>query len=398
MQNRILKQLGTMNTPAYIFNTEKFKKRITDVREQLDKSSNAKLCYAMKANPFLVRIAMPYVDKVEVCSPGEMSICKSVQVPAEKIVLSGVNKEYLDVKEAMSYGVQVYTAESRKHLSIVQQCAAEANRNVNVLIRLSSGNQFGVDLAMVKELLKKRDEFPNLKICGIHYYSGTQKKAERIVQELESLNTIYQELTATYGVELERLEYGPGLPVDYFGKGLQGDEILEACTNALAIIDEKIEITIELGRYLAAECGNYVTKVVDVKYTNEKEYVIVDGGIHHVNYYGQVMGVRLPPIRYFKKGDEDYTEVTLGDRKLFKNPACICGSLCTTADVLVGEVPIKDVREGDMLLFEQIGAYSVTEGIYLFLSRKLPKIFLLEKDELRLVRDAYETYKWNCEQ
>ncbi len=398
MQMKLLEQLSIMNTPAYIFDTGKFKKRISEVREQLDRNSNAKLCYAMKANPFLVRIAIPYVDKVEVCSPGEMSICKSVQVPAEKIVLSGVNKEYPDVKEAMRYGVQVYTAESQKHLSIIQQCAAEENRNVKVLIRLSSGNQFGVDLAMVKEMIEKRDEFPNLKISGIHYYSGTQKKAERIVQELENLNKIYKELETTYEVELENLEYGPGLPVDYFGKGVQGDEILETCTKSLALIDEKIEITIELGRYLTAECGNYLTKVVDVKYTNEKEYVIVDGGIHHVNYYGQVMGVRIPPVRYFKKMDKDYTEVKLGDKKSFKNPACICGSLCTTADVLVGEVPIKDVREGDMLLFEQIGAYSVTEGIYLFLSRKLPKIFLLENDELRLVRDSYETYKWNCEQ
>lgn len=397
MQMQVLQKLCEIETPAYVFDIENFRKKIAEIGEQLSRKVNAKLCYAMKANPFLVRIAIPYVDKVEVCSPGEMSICKLLKVPADKIVLSGVNKEDGDVKEAMDYGVQTYTAESLKHLFIIQQCAEEAKRYVKILLRLSSGNQFGVDIATIKEMIERKKEFPNLQICGIHYYSGTQKKSERIEKELESLNAIYEDIKTEYALELEKLEYGPGLPIDYFGKGSKGDEVLENCINALNQIDKKVEITIEMGRYLAAECGTYITKVVDVKSTNGKEYVIVDGGIHHVNYYGQVMGVRIPPVRYFKKVNRDYVEEAV-DKKTCEKTVCICGSLCTTADVLAGELPIKNVKEEDIIVFEKIGSYSVTEGIYLFLSRKLPKVFLLEDGELRLVRDSYETYKWNCEQ
>jgi len=394
MQPAILKKLSEENTPAYVLDVECLKKKVLKIRESLGEKGNVEICFAMKANPFLIGTLDGLVDKFEVCSPGELSICQRAAIAPEKIVLSGVNKGYYDTLAAMKYGVEIFTAESWKHLELIQRCAAETNRIVKLLIRLTSGNQFGVGKETVKEMLEKRETFPNLQFCGIHFYSGTQKNVDKLEKEITELYSFCQELASGYHVPIDRLEYGPGLAVDYW-KNDDADAKLEKCVAALIGVDSNLNLTIELGRFIAAECGSYITKVVDVKNNNGQDYCIVDGGIHHVNYYGQVMGARIPPVKFCRWSHGEYLQDIEGDGNA-KKDVCVCGSLCTTADVLIQKISVKDVKEGDIFVFERIGAYSVTEGIYLFLSRRMPKIYLLENDRLRLVRDAYETYEWNC--
>ena len=110
-------QLGT---PSFVFDTDILKKRAGWIKEMIHP---AKLCFAIKANPFLVEALEPQADRYEVCSPGEFHICVERKLPMEKIVLSGVNKEYEDVRYAMEQGVIHYTAESRSQLELVSRCA-----------------------------------------------------------------------------------------------------------------------------------------------------------------------------------------------------------------------------------------------------------------------------------
>ena len=117
------------------------------------------------------------------------------------------------------------------------------------------------------------------------------------------------------------------------------------------------QITLEMGRYMAASCGTYLTKVVDEKENAGVHYAIVDGGIHHLNYFGQTMAMKFP---YFKQlNGENFEEKVDGEENL----TTVCGSLCTVSDVLVKKMPLHGKILGDVLAFENTGAYSVTEGI-----------------------------------
>ena len=141
------------------------------------------------------------------------------------------------------------------------------------------------------------------------------------------------------------------------------------------------KIVLEMGRFLAAFCGYYVTRIVDQKRNLGQNYCIVDGGIHHLNYFGQMMAMKIPKFCHVKQ-ETEYTksrteqpekEVALnesGEEEAWN----ICGSLCTVSDVIVKQLPLVDAKIGDVLVFERTGAYSVTEGIYLFLSRDLPPV------------------------
>ena len=154
---------------------------------------------------------------------------------------------------------------------------------------------------------------------------------------------------------------------------------IRALAPDLQALAGRCTLTIEMGRFFASECGTYLTTVVDTKVNRGHSYAIVDGGIHHVNYLGGTMGMRNPIITHIP--GEAHTEETGVDWSL-------CGSLCTTADILVRSITLSGLAQQDVLAFHNIGAYSVTEGPALFLSRNMPRIILSNERGAHLVRDT----------
>ena len=131
-----------------------------------------------------------------------------------------------------------------------------------------------------------------------------------------------------------------------------------------------------------SDCGYYCTRVMDTKTTNRINYAIVDGGIHQLNYYGQMMGMKIPHMRYLPK-----EEIQMEAEESWT----ICGSLCTVNDVIVKGAMLPKLKKGDCLVFEKCGAYSVTEGMALFLSRELPQVkFYTKENGFTIARELTE--------
>ena len=143
MQEKELKYIAEhYQTPCFIFDLEAVKERVKKMREIVGGTYH--LCYSIKANPFLIPTMAEITDKLEVCSPGELSICKALHVEPTKILYSGVNKTEVDVTDAMEYGVIHYTAESLLHMDIVNRIAGKYQKKVEILPRLNAGSQFGM--------------------------------------------------------------------------------------------------------------------------------------------------------------------------------------------------------------------------------------------------------------
>lgn len=388
----IARAVQEYGTPSYVFDIDVFQNRIQTIQEVL--GPQIQLCYAMKANPFLIQAAVDKDVRLEVCSPGEFAICDRNQIPAEQLVLSGVYKEQAEIEKILEkYGAAgIHTIESEHQFEMLASVAEKRGLKLCVLLRLTSGNQFGLDEEVLKTIVKNRADYPGVQILGVQYYSGTQKKkAEILTREIVRLDRLLLELKELYGYEAKELEYGPGLYVPYFvTEGGENNEELFQLREQLMQLQFDGRITLEMGRYMAASCGTYLTKVVDEKENAGVHYAIVDGGIHHLNYFGQTMAMKLP---YFKQlNGENFEEKADG----VENLTTVCGSLCTVSDVLVKKMPLHGEIMGDVLAFENTGAYSVTEGIYLFLSRAFPKvIFATEENGLELVRDTVQSHCFN---
>lgn len=389
MNEKKLEELAvSLGTPAFVFDTDIVEERAEWVAEQI---RPAKLCFAIKANPFLLSAMDRHVERYEVCSPGELHICVKNGLDMKKIVLSGVNKEYEDVLYAMEQGVIHYTAESKNQFMLVHRCAEELGKTVEILLRVTSGNQFGMSEADVEELIREKDAYLHLQVMGLQYFTGTQKKVlKKIAGEVEYIENFIRRLEEEEGFVTRVLEFGPGLGVPYFTKDdFKEDRQLLMDFMELFREERPYELIFEMGRYLSASCGYYMTKIMDQKKNDAVNVCIVDGGINHVNYYGQNMAMKTPILSYFPQHPLEQAEA---------EEWTVYGSLCTVADILLKKLPLVDARVGDYLVFHNIGAYSVTEGIYLFLSRKLPKIYLYsEETGTRLIREGLETWTLNTE-
>lgn len=424
MDNDILQRAADQyRTPFYVFDLDTLALRIRHIKEML--GEQIRIYYAMKANPFLTRAAAGALDGLEVCSPGEYAICRRAGISPDKIVLSGVNKEEEYILDAIhNQKILAYTAESPGQLRLLEECASRRGGvSIRVLLRLTSGNQFGMDEDRILSVIEGRNSFPHLDIAGLQYYSGTQKKdMGRIRRELLLLDSLICKIREEHRFHIRELEYGPGFPISYFAgeNPLDEDQLLSDFKKALDSLNFKGIFSLEAGRFLAAPCGSYVTRVVDRKTNRGQNYCIVDGGINHVNYYGQAMAMKIPAFRYLPQGravcfesvefrgatdrsgsdccgldcsssDSSGLDCSHSDSSAADNWT-ICGSLCTSGDILVKNLPLPGLQDGDLLVFDCIGAYSVTEGIYLFLSRKLPNILTYtENSGLRLVRGALPT-------
>ncbi len=384
-------------TPFYVFDARAVRERIKRIEHFLP--PYAKLCFAVKANPFVIPNVAPFVSRLEVCSPGEMRICDACRIDPVQIVVSGVYKD-ADLMRELVQRDDVparFTVESLAQLELLNSAGLEAGKRIAVLVRLSSGNQFGVDAHVLRSIVANRSSYPGLDVRGIQFFSGTQKTRPRLIKrELGKLAALVRELEQTLGWRPCEIEYGAGLPVAYFAEdAVDEEELLGALGEGVCAL-EVDEVTIELGRSLVASCGTYLTRVVDTKLTAGRRYAIVDGGMHHLVYYGQSMAMRLPPVRLVGDNNGAGAHAEADTHHDATGPWTLCGALCSVNDLLVKQWDEPALAHGSLVAFDRAGAYCMTEGISLFLSRDLPAVVVIdERGQPRAARDRTPTYVLN---
>lgn len=372
----IQKAIEQFGSPLYYFDGERLKERVSFLRSSLPE--HVQICYAAKANTFVLPIMKSIVDHYEICSPGEFKICKRLGISNQNIVLSGVYKNPQDLLDIFSSQEELptITIESIEQFKLIFSLSEQTKRNTKILLRLTSGNQFGLDLEELKSLVCNRNQYPYLEFLGIQYFSGTQKYSQKkICREMDLLKNMLNEFKIL-GYQPSILEYGPGFPVDYYGSMPYEENKHLVFFSEQLMQFKDMTIVLELGRSLVAHCGSYVTQVVDKKTNAGQNYVIVDGGIHHLVYYGQGIAMKLPSFTFLP--------ANASSKEGLWN---VCGSLCTVNDILMKQVTLPEPSLGDYFIFKNTGAYCPTEGMSLFLTRDLPAICASHNGRLVCLRD-----------
>ena len=384
LEKKLISEVGT---PFYVFDIDVLIERIDYLKSMMPE--NVHLCYAMKANPFVVKEMDGVIEKYEICSYGEWNIAKKLGVNDNKMVISGVYKDEISMEDILNNykNGEVFTIESLNQLELLNKLTKEKKKVINIILRLTSGNQFGMCEEEIIEILENRAKYEYLNIMGIQYFSGTQKKlSKRIIKELEYVDEFVLNLKNNLGFVVEELEFGPGFPVVYFEAEQDFDEptFLMEIADKIKNMKYQGHITMELGRSIVASCGSYYTKVVDKKSNKEGNFAVLDGGMNHLVYYGQMMAMKKPMLDIIPKREN----------KILENWNLV-GALCTINDLIVKQLPVSNLELGDIFVFKNTGAYSMTEGISLFLSRDLPKVVFVLGGEMKIVRENINTYKFN---
>ena len=376
--NNIIKNNGT---PLFIYDCDKINKRISYLRSVLC----ADICYAIKANTFVIKEIKDNIDRIEICSFGEYKICKENKCPSDKMVISGVNKNYEEIKYIIENEENIlrYTVESINQFKLLLDLSSKYKRKINIMPRITSGNQFGITYEELEYIIENKNEF--MCLSGIEYFSGTQKSSlKRIEKELTSINEHIKEIENKYNITINEIEYGPGLKVNYFiDEEFNEEEYLKEINILIKNNLSNKKVILEIGRSIVASSGYYLTRVADLKENKTGKYAILDGGINHLVYYGGSMGMRIPEYEVLNKDKEE-------------DIVNLFGSLCTINDCILKGAKTPKLEINDTFIFKNVGAYSVTEGINLFLSRDMPKVLLISNNKEILVRDKFNTYKLNC--
>ncbi len=368
-------------TPCYVYDINILLKRVNYLKEKF--GSKYDLVYAVKANTFIVKYLSDVVSRFEICSPGEYDICDKLNINPQKMVISGVYKDEKTIIKIFKRHPDIlkYTIESITQYELLSNLAKKYKQPIHLLPRVTSGNQFGITKEQLFNLIQNNDNNYVI-IDGIEYFSGTQKHSlKRLEKEVDYLIDLIDKIKKELQFDIKEIEFGTGLPVYYYqGEEFNEDEFLDNFKKILDKIKNK-KVTLEIGRSIAANCGFYLTKVVDMKTNDYGNFVICDGGINHLVYYGQTMGMKIPYYDLFP------IKKDILDTAIYN----LCGSLCTTNDFLVKNITTRKLNIGDTFIFKNVGAYSSTEAISLFLSRDLPQIIIYDGKDYKIVRDIFKT-------
>ncbi|KGJ95348.1 pyridoxal-dependent decarboxylase, exosortase A system-associated [Colwellia psychrerythraea] len=370
-------------TPFYAYDRQLIINRVKQLTDALP--AKISLHYAIKANPLpsLVQLMATQVSGFDVASKKEMLLAMQTGMPTDKISFAGPGKTVEDIETAIIAGVTLHV-ESAGEIAKVELAAKQLSVKANIAIRInpkfelkSSGMKmsggakpFGIDEEQVPDILQKLN-LEQINLRGFHIYSGSQNlNADAIISAQQQTFMLAEELVAlSRKITKRKIDYlniGGGFGIPYFAKEMSLD--VKAIANSLQILLKKhkalvddLEVIIELGRYLVAEAGIYVSKVIDKKISRGTNYLVCDGGLHHhlanSGNFGQVIRKNYPVAIGNKLNGEVQELVN------------IVGPLCTPLDILADKVLLPKATIGDYVVIFQSGAYGSSASPKDFLSQ-----------------------------
>ncbi|HET7269578.1 MAG TPA: type III PLP-dependent enzyme [Rubrobacter sp.] len=394
--SRIAENYGT---PFYLYHGEMISERVRRVREAL----GTEVSYSVKANPSLgvcQLIASEREAGAEVASSGELAVALAAGFEPEDIVFAGPGKTDDELSRAVDEGIFAVNVESLNEIDRLANIAGQAGESIGVGLRINptaqlmgSGmrmggtvGQFGMDQAELEEAVRKTLSHPELILRGVHVYTATQVfEVEPLLEHCRNILEIALEAADRAGNPLEMIDFGGGFGVPYFEKMTEFD--LDSFADGFRELlssyrqDPRLEgcrFLFELGRYLVADAGVYVTQAVDVKETRGKTFVVTDGGMNHhltaTGNMGQVFRKAYPLLNLTRMSGVPEEGVA------------VAGPCCTPLDTFGNNITLTAPESGDLIGVFYSGAYGFSASNLGFLSHPTPAEVLLWRGEAHLLR------------
>lgn len=367
-------------TPLFVYDAGLVRARFAALRAAMPEGLG--IHYAIKANPFapLLAIMARLADGFDIASVGELRAALAAGMGADRISFAGPGKRDDELEAAIGAGVTINLesqGEARRALAIAGRLSVRPRLAVRVNpdfelkgsgMRMGGGAKpFGVDADRAGKLA--RDVIAaGVEWRGWHIFAGSQAlDADAIIAAQAAGLALAARLSEEVRAAPPLVNLGGGLGVPYFA----GDEPLDIGRIGAALgkaLEARAEIlggssfAIELGRYLVAEAGVYLTRVIDVKWSQGERFAVVDGGLHHQlaasGNFGTVVRRNYPLAIANRFGAPADAE-----------PTTVVGCLCTPLDRLGDALALPPPSPGDLVAIFLAGAYGASASPAAFLSQ-----------------------------
>jgi 2-[(L-alanin-3-ylcarbamoyl)methyl]-2-hydroxybutanedioate decarboxylase len=353
--------------------------------------SNFNLYYSMKSNPHhkLLNIISRHKSchGLEVASAGELMTALKFVNP-KKICFTGPAKTQFELNLALDKNVGLIIIESLVEAKKLNELAKQKNKKVSILVRVNTNyklknvsshmsgesTKFGIEENVIEQsVLKIKKEFTQLNIQGFHFYGATGVlNYKELYLHSKKVLEVLKKIEFKTKIKAKIIDLGGGFGVDYTYKKRTFNiskyfSLLKLEIARLNLKDR--QFIFELGRYVVANCGYYCAEIIDIKHSKGKYYILVSGGVNHLNR-PNVTGENQPVfiIRMHKKANKNLPRI--------KNKIVdICGPLCFAEDKIGKNIKILNAEIGDIVVVEKAGSYGLSGSPMKFISHNEPKEF-----------------------
>lgn len=395
-------------TPFYLYDADVVADRIRLVRHAF--KNDVKVFYAVKANPNLelLRAVSGVADGLDISSGGELEQARLAGFDMARLSFAGPAKSAEELAAAIQQGVGCISIESLREL---QQCVDISRRvgiRANIALRINplllnrsfglkmGGRpvQFGIDEEQLGHALERLiANLDWLNFRGIHVYAGSQCfDAAGIADGVMNTLRMVQAIETSTSLACKSINLGGGFGVAA-GEHSRELDIGELASALLPLLREfgrtgqqEREIVFELGRFLTANAGLYVTRVISSKESRGKSFYMVDGGLNHHLAAAGTFGAALR---------SNYALRNLSRPDAPKVQCSIAGPSCNPTDLLGIDVEIPRPELDDLIGVPGSGSYGFTASPLLFLGRRTPVELVRRNGEVVLGRAAKTIVDFN---
>jgi diaminopimelate decarboxylase len=373
-------------TPTYVYSQSAITRSFRRLQKGLRKI-DALICYSVKANSSvkILGLLCEAGAGFDIVSGGELARVEKVNAPPDHIVFSGVGKTEAEVDAGLAAGILMFNVESAGELELIEARARSVGKRAGVSIRVNPDveaethpyvatgqliHKFGVLKEEAMALYRRAATSSHLQVLGVTCHIGSQILAiDPFLKALEEILDVAEKLHAQ-GIELKYLDLGGGYGIRY--KDEQPLDV-EHLTHQLSARMHGVpyRLIVEPGRSLVAEAGILVARVLYVKSSEQKNFVVVDTGMNDLlrpSLYGSYHGV-LPVEQRARK--------TL--------VADVVGPLCETGDFLALARELPEVQPGEFVAVMTVGAYGYVLASN-YNSRPRPAEVMVHGSQMELIR------------
>jgi diaminopimelate decarboxylase len=348
-------------TPAFVYSAAHVRDRYQALSRALGDTPH-RIHYSLKANSCrgLIDVLRAEGSGVDVVSGGELFRALRAGFAPQDIIFGGVGKSAREIQEGIDAGVKLLNVESLPELRLVNELAGTTGRQANVGFRVNpevavesahhytktgeKGHKFGIPYDEVEHAAQVAAELPNIRLCGLGMHVGSQLRTlDAHRAGTERLLTLVDSVRRSGLSTLASLDLGGGLPVRYSDEGEADVEGFAAIARDAAG-RSGLEILIEPGRFMVANAGILLTRVLYRKRNGGTEYVVVDAGMtellrpsHYDAYH------HIEPVDQVEAAAEVVADVV--------------GPVCESGDFLARARSLPDVQPGALLAVRSVGAY-----------------------------------------
>lgn len=360
---RVLDLVRRYGSPLYIYSYKTLIDHFLKLKNAF-KAIEPLICFSVKANSNLA-ILKALVDKgagLDIVSGGELFRAIKIGCPHRKIVYASVGKTATEIEKAIKMRILFFNVESISELQNINHIAERLNRRIAVCIRINPDieprthkyittgkitNKFGIDFKSAYNILRRRMSFPRVDILGLHIHIGSQiTESAPFINAISKLVRFIEKLKEK-NITLEYLNIGGGLGIIYDKERPQTAK--EFASRVLPLLKRaRLKIILEPGRFIVGNAGILVSKILYIKNTPRKKFVIVDAGMNDLirpSLYGAYH--QISPL---VKTRSQKSEVR-------SQKYDVVGPICESADFFARDRRLPGVQEGDYLAIMGAGAY-----------------------------------------